>query len=248
MNNVRRNLEVLNDLDREIFHLFNVMIDRQLGGNLLDRLLKLNHCESNFVLAKRAQANYYRGIGDIQRAEMIFTIITQSFNAIRRHYRHGVSQYAYHDELSRHLPLVYERLAGVRMMSHDATYVLDKVRNNKNAFIFADLPYLHDLRANYACNVYGKEMSRREHIRFLESARDARCAIMVCGYRQEDGGDLYDRYLLGHGNWNHYLLAELLKSCQPMKARTFAREWIWVNYPLPEHARYYIDKNSANSL
>lgn len=118
------------------------------------------------------------------------------------------------------------------------------MRGNANAFVLLDVPYLPEMRASNALDIYGYEMSTKEHIHMLETIRDAKCCIMLCGYRRKNGNDLYDEYLIKHG-WKHYKLAELVKSCQNKKEKDIAEEWIWVNYELPSFAKYVIDLSTA---
>jgi len=42
--------------------------------------------------------------------------------------------------------------------------------------------------------------------------------------------------------WKHYKLADLVKSCQSsLSVRDVGEEWIWVNYELPDIAKYFIN-------
>ena len=245
LNSPRRPVELLSDLDDDLVHLFQLMAHPVDGAELLDRLLHLDYSESEFARAKRAQKNGYRGIDKFRRAEMIFILITQSFNATRQSFRRrGMSQRDYTDLNARNLPFVHERLQGVRVRKVDCVDVVDKVRDNPHAFVLLDVPYRWELRAEGSRNIYGYEMDKAHHLRLLETCKGVKCCIMLCGYRQTDGHDLYDE-TLGVGQpgspWRHYTLAELTKTCQTKKARDVAVETIWVNYPLPPAARYYIN-------
>lgn len=245
LNKERHPIEVVNDLDREIVNLFTLMADRRDGVILLDRLLQLRHSKENFVCAKRAKQNGFKGMDPFKMAEMTYILISQSFNANRVNYANGIRQQDYHYSLEKNLSLVYERLAGVQVKCMDAVDLIDKVRNNPKAFVLLDVPYLPDLRSQECLDVYGHEMSKNDHIRMLETIRDAKCCIVLCGYRKKDGNDLYDQYLLPHG-WKHYKLADLVKTCQTKKVRDVAEEWVWLNYEPPESAKYYINMDSVN--
>ena len=245
LNKARHHVEVLNDLDVEVANLFTLMADRREGAILLDRLLELRHNKEDFICAKRAQQSGFKGIDSLKMAELTFILITQSFNANRRDYVNGVCQRDYRYSLEKNLPFVYERLAGVKVKCMDAVDLVDKVRNNQNAFVLLDVPYLPALRSQGCLDVYGHEMSTLDHIHMLETIRDAKCCIMLCGYRKKDGNDLYDKYLLPHG-WKHYKLADLAKTCQTKQVRDIAEEWVWLNYEPPEYAKYSINFDSAN--
>lgn len=69
---------------------------------------------------------------------------------------------------------------------------------------------------------------------------------MLCGYKAKEGKDLYDIYLLPYG-WKCYKLAEVVKACQG-KNKSMAEEFIWVNYELPESAKYVISMKEYNSM
>ena len=123
----------------------------------------------------------------------------------------------------------------------NAIDLMERIKNNSTAFAFLDPPYRVDLRGKGATKVYKCEMTYGEQVRMLQTIRDAKSQIMLCGYRSANGHDLYDQYLLPHG-WKHYKLAELVKACQgSMEKRDIGEEWIWVNYELPDVARYFIN-------
>ena len=80
----------------------------------------------------------------------------------------------------------------------------------------------------------------------LETIKDADCKIMLCGYADENGDCLYDEYLFPYG-WKRYKLADLTQACERVekgKERKAGKEFIWVNYTLPECAEYFIALNS----
>ena len=258
LNKVRPGIEMVSDLDPDIVHLFTVMADRQLGGQLVDRLLELRYSREAFMEAKRAEVRKFRGMDDVTKAVMIFILITQSFNNTRETFREkGPTQRAYAYAQYSNIPWVYERMENVRVRLVNCIDVVEKVRDNPHAMVYLDLPYRHKLRAKGACDTYGHEMSDEEHKQVLEACRDAKCCILICGYHDNSGDDMYDR-ILGVGQpgskWSRYIIGHLSKSCQATKAKGKAKtkskgeEHIWVNYPLPDAARFYFstEKNPAN--
>jgi len=118
--------------------------------------------------------------------------------------------------------------------------IMEKIKLNAGAFAFLDPPYRHELRGKGADKAYKCELPYKEQVRLLTTIRDAKCRTMLCGYRSDDGKDLYDEYLLPYG-WRHYKLADLVKACQMTEIKDIAEEWIWVNYPLPDCAKYFIN-------
>jgi site-specific DNA-adenine methylase len=241
LNKRRSNLEVVNDLDVDIVRLFKLMSDKDSGGILLERLLKVEYSEAEFIRAKRATTNNFKYIHDeYRKAELTYILISQSFNNTRNNFRNGMSQRKYTDELRLHLPYVYERLQGVRVLNMNGIDLMENIKYNTCAFAFLDPPYRHELRGEGANKVYKCELPYKEQVRLLTTIRDAKCKIMLCGYHSDDGHDLYDEYLLPYG-WKHYKLAELVKACQTTEMKDIAEEWIWVNYELPDCSKYYIN-------
>lgn len=244
LNKFRHKFECLNDLDPEIYNLFKVMSDKHKGEILLSRLLKLKHDQGMFITAQAARKNEFKGLTDIEKAEMSFILITQSFNAGRKSYRKNVNQKQYTDILNRNLSEVYKRLQGIEVTNMDATKLIDSTRENDKAFVLLDVPYIHELRGSK--NLYPCEMSTQKHEEMLSTIKDANCKIMLCGYRNNTVNDLYDRILLSNGNWKHYKLVDLPKSLQKKKVKDIGEEWVWLNYEPPKFSKYYIDHSSVN--
>lgn len=146
LNKSRSKLEVVNDLDIEIFNLFDLMANKETGKVLLDRLLKLQYSEPEFERAKRAQANNFRYVDRYRMAEMSFILITQSFNSTRQNWRKGVAQKDYTRMLLKYLPEVHKRLQGVRVLNMDCIDILERIRGNSNACVLLDVPYRQELR------------------------------------------------------------------------------------------------------
>lgn len=243
LNKHRHKYERLNDIDPELFNLYNLMADKEKGKILLERLIKLKHDKELFNKAREAQKSKFKGLDEFDKAEMTFILITQSYNAGRKSYRKNVSQRDYTFELNKYLPKVYKRLQGVEVKKMDAIKLVDRIRYNRKAFVLLDVPYLHELRGSK--NIYEYEMPTDWHIKMLETIRDAKCKIMLCGYRERDANNLYDEYLLPYG-WKHYKLADLPKSCQNKEVKDVAEEWIWLNYEPPKFSRYYINHSSIS--
>lgn len=175
-------------------------------------------------------------------AEMSFILISQSFNATRRKWSNSRSQEDYTWTLRKNLPEVYSRLQGVTVWNRDCIEVLAEIKENPNACILLDVPYRPSLRG--AKKVYTCEMSEELHKKMLETIQDSKNKIILCGYRENNGQDLYDEYLLPYG-WKHYKVADLVKACQIKDKKDVAEEWVWVNYKLPDFSKYMINHGTA---
>lgn len=239
LNTARCEREVLNDLDPDLAHLMGTLADRKKGKMLMEKLFHLEYGQEVFEKAKACAKSGYAGLSDIDRAVKVYVQITQSFNNTRKTFRKNIDTWKYQRDIRFDVPKAYKRLDGVEVWNRDAINVLAEIKGDRDAFVFADPPYRHELRGKSARKVYHCELSESDQIRLLETIRDAECKIMLCGYKAESGPDLYDRYLLPYG-WHCYKLMDVPKSCQTKKDRDMAEEFIWVNYELPHCARYKI--------
>ncbi|MBR5565338.1 MAG: DNA adenine methylase [Roseburia sp.] len=250
LNHPRSKLEVINDLDADLVHFMQTLADNVLGAELIGRLSKLYYEKWVFDDAMESKKKHFRNMTAIDKAVATYVLITQSFNCTRKGF--GRKMYkdtdAYRADICFNLPKVHERLKGVHILNMNGIDLLEKVADYQDAFVFTDPPYRHDLRGKGADSAYACELPHSEQIRLLKTIRNAKCKIMLCGYRNENGRDLYDTYLLPYG-WCCYKLADIPKSCQAMKKeRDMGQEYIWVNYELPEHARYVISLKEYSSL
>lgn len=250
LNHPRSRLEVINDLDADLVHFMKILADREKGKVLVDRLCRLWYGKTEFDNAMECQKKKFRGMDEIDKATAIFILITQSFNATRKTFGKKVFKdtNAYRMDIKFHIPKVYERLENVRVNNMNGIDLLGKIADNPNAFAFVDPPYRHDLRGVNADRAYMCELPHKEQIRLLKIIREAKCKIMLCGYKEEHGIDLYDQYLLPYG-WKCYKLVDIVKACQVSKEhKDIGQEFIWVNYELPENAKYVISMKEYNSL
>ena len=241
LNRKRSQLEVINDLDKDLVWFMKTLADREKGAELVERLCKLWYGEEFFMEALNCKKRNFRGMSDIDKAVMIYILISQSFNATRKNFSKGA--YAdtqdYRDDIFYNIPKVYERLKDVKVLNMNGIDLLSKISDKENAFALVDPPYRHSLRGKGATNAYACELSHSEQIRLLKTIRNAKCKIMLCGYKQMKGRDLYDIYLLPCG-WHCYKLCDVVKSCQTKSEKDIAEEYIWVNYELPYEAKYVI--------
>ena len=240
LNHSRSREEVINDKDADVAFLLQTMADHEKGSKLEERLCSLQYDRFVFEAAVEARRRQYSGMNDIEKATMIFITITQSFNCTRKTFSEKAfaGTRAYQRDIRFHIPNVYRRLQGVRVQNRDGIELLQEISDNPDAFAFVDPPYRWELRGAGADRAYACEMPQWEHVRLLETVQDAKCKVMLCGYRSETGADLYDIYLKPYG-WKCYKVGEYAKSCQVKKKhRDMGHEFIWVNYEVPFVAKY----------
>jgi DNA adenine methylase len=247
LNSVRHKVEVINDLDPELVNLFTLMADEHKGKILMDKLLNIEYSMEVFDNALKLKGKKIENLNEFERAANEFILITQSFNSTRKSFSKSVSQTEYTNMLHIQLPEVHKRLKRVQVSEKNAIEVVDEAKFKESAFVFIDPPYRHKLRSKSATKEYCHEMDDAEHEELLESIKDAKCKIMLCGYREKDGNDLYDQYLLSdNSKWRHYKLADLKKSCQNKSVKDIGEEWVWLNYEPPEYSKYFINHSSFN--
>ncbi len=241
LNHPRSRLEVINDLDPDIYHFMKTLADREKGEALIRRLWRAWYGRGFFEEAQYYKKHNYEGLDDVEKAHMIYILITQSFNCTRKSFSKGGfrNTSAYRDDIQFNLPQVHERLKDVRIRNGDGIDLLARIASHESAFAFVDPPYRKELRGKNADKAYACELPYGQQVRLLETIQNARCKIMLCGYRSEKGIDMYDKYLLPYG-YKCYKLIDIVKACQNTERKDMAQEFIWVNYRLPDIARYVI--------
>lgn len=94
-------------------------------------------------------------------------------------------------------------------------------------FVYADPPYLRELRGDQVRELYRFPLGeRREHKRLLAVLRQVPCPALVCGYYSP----MYDGELAG---WR------TLDYRQLTRGGRLAHEWLWLNYPPPRELHDY---------
>lgn len=237
LNHSRSEREIINDFDSDLVCLMRTLKNQQNYREFIKSLLTLEYSEKVFQTAKDYKKNKYYGLTDVERALWEYVLISQSFNSSRKSFSRGNTTFNYHMDILHNLPKVHDRLQNVEIRQGDAITLIENLKDYENTFMYLDPPYLAETRAKGARNVYGKEMSDPEQIRLLNTIQQAKCKIMLSGYKSE----LYDRYLLPYG-FKRYKLCDIVKSCQYVKngKKDIAEEFIWVNYQLPDTAKYLI--------
>lgn len=90
-------------------------------------------------------------------------MITQSFNATRKGFGRSTypDTYSYQKDILFHLPHVYERMKGVKVLHGDGIDLIAKIAENPNAFVMADLQILEEKKPTRCmlvnCQIMNKE-------------------------------------------------------------------------------------------
>ena len=236
INKKRCQHETVSEYSRDLYMLHKVLSDPEKSRELRRRLRHQELNEEAFLKAKEI-LNEGKAQDDIEWAMCKYLRIVLSYNGMGEFYQPYLGRY-FPSMIDWKLPIVTERYQGVDIRCQDGVELIREAKDKEDAFVFADPPYLLNLRGNK--KIYDNEMGEKEHIQMLEYMQEAKCKIMLCGYydSEKKGGDLYDR-LLEYG-WKRYKLADLVQSCSNQKKKGIGEEFIWVNYELPPQARFYI--------
>lgn len=111
-------------------------------------------------------------------------------------------------------------LRGVKVVRADAFDLIERYRHDPGTLMYLDPPYLHSTRGG--SDYYVHELTEAGHVRLLELIRDARCQVILSGYRSE----LYDEHL-----------ADWARADVPRRSSMAGGKWkrrkvecLWVNF------------------
>lgn len=244
LNKCRTEKEIVNDLDEDLYKLHTVLADHDKMTELLNRLDKYPVNKETFLQAKDSLKKTDReDMDDIEVARCKYTIVELSYNGTGKSYSKWVG-----DRFIRgahyYFPEICKRYQGVDFHNENGIELIARVKNNPDAFVFADPPYVHETRGNK--KIYECEMPDEDQKKMLDTLKNAKCKIMLCGYANENGDGMYDQALLPLG-WKRYELTRIVQSCQNKEKKDIAVEYIWVNYELPEVASSYINMSTKLS-
>ena len=219
---------VVNDIEEGIIHFLRTLVGEE-GEELVRQLKELDPDEYEFKTAKYLERLRYVRCSPIKKAIYVYITITQSYNCLRKNFRRGMNTERYQNQIAKGLPAAREKLQGAEILQGDAYDVIMKYKDNPNAVLMIDSPYLPKTRT--APQSYYSELRESDHVRMLLAVRDAKAKCILCGYQEEHDG-LYDRYLLSRPNWTAQILKEVAKPCANKRGNMGkkAEEWIWKNY------------------
>ena len=241
LNKCRTEKEIVNDLDEDLYKLHTVLADHDKMTELLNRLDKYPVNKETFLQAKDSLKKTDReDMDDIEVARCKYTIVELSYNALGKNYS-DCSKDRFIRDAHYYFPEICKRYQGVDFHNENGIELIARVKNNPDAFVFADPPYVHETRGNE--KIYECEMPDEDQKKMLDTLKNAKCKIMLCGYANENGGGMYDQALLPLG-WKRYELTRIVQSCQNKEKKDIAVEYIWVNYELPEVASSYINMST----
>jgi DNA adenine methylase len=216
--------EVINDIHPGLVAIFKALRDEP--KEFVSRLRKIGYRQSSFLKAlERCNEKL---------EDYVETGIVEY--TIRRMSRGGMKKaFAWSDRtrggqpgdvnawktMLKQLPLIAQRLQGVRILNRDLIEIL-KVWDEPNTLFYIDPPYLPSTRTKGSTEVYDYEMSVDDHIKMLKTVMDLKGKVLLSGY----SSTLYNKHLKG---WRTSKRESANHSSQ-QKVKERRIEVLWANY------------------
>ena len=223
-------METVNDLDGDLMNLWRVLRDQPAEFERACALTPHSRAE-----ATQAEWDERSGLSDLERARRLWVRLTQCRGGHTRR-RTGWRYYqdprgshssmpGYLDAYVARMEPVVMRLRGVSLECLPAADVIARYGKHSGCLIYADPPYLKDVRTWRNDAGYGHEMLLEdEHRELLEVLLSCRAAVVLSGYASE----LYDGLLTA---WFRREIATQTGNGGTDRART---EVLWSNRPFPQ--------------
>ena len=218
-------IEIINDIDGNVINVFE-----QLRNRPSDLIKAIEHTpyardEFNKARAKAATSD------DLERARMFLVEAMMSINGVLAGSKGGFSysnSYTRSGKEARvnrwanfpeRLKSVAKRLRDVRIENMDAMELLKKFVNRPATLVYLDPPYLTDRTSGYVYDARDENF----HTQLLNICNEARCMILVSGYKN----DIYDKLLSPSLGWKKVVInTHTTATC----GKRFSRdEVIWIN-------------------
>jgi len=225
LNKPRAPIEVVNDLDSDIVNIFRVLRD---NSSELMRLISLTpYSREEFLLSRRRRIS----LTPMERARQFLVASMMTVNgtvgsthsgfSMSNSYARGGREARVNRwyQLPARLEAVVERLRSVRVENLDAREMVRNFSDRPATLLYLDPPYLMDRSHTYATDANVEQFHRE----LLQECVDARCMIIVSGYKC----DLYEEYLNRRNGWSARLVKTNTRGVEGVNIpRT---EVLWVN-------------------
>ena len=227
-----KNLDVLNDLNGRLVHLFRTLRDH--SDDLQLALALTPYSREEYALCVKDDPT----LDDIERARRTYTAYYQAYGGggqesvtgWRRHTngKMGKSQYRVLRDKIDNLGVFIDRLRDVQIESRDAIQVIREFGRDPAALLYCDPPYMGSERESMGSK-YVHDMDESDQCRFLQAVVGCSARVAISGYRSP----LYDEYI---GHWRQSEKAVSNRTAKKdvqadgsykSSART---EILWMNY------------------
>jgi DNA adenine methylase len=184
--------EHLNDLDGDVFNVFNVLRDEDESVKLVRAISLTPYCELEFLRAK-----YEPQVEDpIERARRFLVLSWQGQGGVSRHKTGFRFSFALNtdpakawENLDRRLQAIAARLRRVTIWSRPALEIFDRIADCKEAVVFADPPYPSHTISSKAR--YRVDMTHDEHVALADAFKAAKCTVILT----MNPGSIYEEVL-----------------------------------------------------
>lgn len=180
-------IEIINDIDSNVANLFKTMRDSSVD---LAKVINLTPYAREEYL--QSYGGLQMDVSEIERARSFLVRCWMAQNgktATKTGWRNSDRAVKEWIQLPRTIVSAAERLKSVQINNMDALELI-KNHNHEDCLIYADPPYLRSTKSQ---GMYAYEMSKQQHINFLEIITQHKGPAIVSGYESE----LYNTYLYG---------------------------------------------------
>lgn len=214
-------VEVLNDLDGDIWNFFCVLRDPALSEQLVAVLEKTPNSRREFQVCQERQAETTDAV---ERARIFFVLTRQAFGSITGEtWAYGRSHAkSFHGPLAQFEPLC-RRLQRVQLENLPAVELIARYDSLRTLFVL-DPPYLLETRVRQ--RGYRHEMSEPDHVALLDVLQRVKGKVLLCGYDSQ----LYNDHLRA---WRRVERSELCRTGAISAPRPQRTEIVWMNYEDP---------------
>ncbi|EKO3482270.1 DNA adenine methylase [Vibrio fluvialis] len=187
--------EVYNDLDSDIFNLFNVLRNEEQAHRLIELCHLTPYSRDEFKLAyQKSNDPIERARRTIVRSAMGFGSGAATFHPTgfrceaKRQHRTSAHVWSSYPDV---LKFVCERLQGVNIENRPANDCI-RYHDGEETLFYVDPPYMLETRKlNSAKSVYQHEMTEADHESLLQCLMSLKGKVVLSGY----DSDLYNDYL-----------------------------------------------------
>jgi DNA adenine methylase len=223
-------VEVYNDLDQRITRVFRVLRDH---GDEFRRLLTLTpYSETEFKLATEPAGS------ELEQARRDFVLWRMSlggrgdsFSFTLHRIRRGMADVVsgYLSTIDEQLPAIMERLRWVEIVCRPAVEVI-RTWDSPDTLVYCDPPYVHETRHEGSREVYGVEMSARDHRELAAALNSCKAKVVLSGYPSALYQELY-------ASWR-VVSFDIANHAAGGKKKTRKQETIWLNWEKGSEARF----------
>lgn len=212
--------EILNDCDKGITSIFKALRDDP--KTFIAKVKQVKYSEKTFEkvfeLDQTGQFDDYvdYAVNEFVLRRMSRNGLKKSFawtNRVRGGQPGDINAW---ETMLEQLPVLAERMKNISIINQKFQELI-KIWDESNVFMFVDPPHL-PLETDGTLNEEENEMSVEDHIKFLNSVKEARAKMMICGYDCM----LYSKHLKG---WR-----VVKKKVENPKHKSRKHYSLWMNY------------------